>query len=125
MARTLKLPTRANALVYEPTEVFDVIHTLNNLPAGEGVVIDADQDTEPKARARARLMAGLVKAGVSIPVDDLKDVDDLPVDDAEAYAEDADEEGFVTLAGVTNVRTHAVESGAGSYTPMLSLKGNN
>lgn len=71
MARSIKLPARANALVYGDAEVIDVLLTLHNTANGDAVVIDDATDTEPKARVRCRAMAKLLESERTVTVDDL------------------------------------------------------
>jgi hypothetical protein len=62
MAHILDIPKRANALDYDPDEVQDVLDLLNETGEGKGVSVDDAQDSESKARVRARLMRKLVEA---------------------------------------------------------------
>lgn len=80
MARSIQLPARANALVYGDAEVIDVLLTLHNTAAGNAVVIDDAQDTEPKARVRCRAMAKLLESDRIINADDLPESGEFTVE---------------------------------------------
>lgn len=117
MARRITLPVRANALSYDDAEVADVLLELLATEQGDGVVIDDAQDTEPKARVRCRVMGKLVSKGVTIAVEGI-DPDSL--DAAGLDADDADEDGNITIDGL-DTRTHVVPDGD-AYLPVLSVK---
>lgn len=127
MARTMKLPARANALTYTDTEVADVMIALLNAEDGVGVVVDDNTDTEPKARVRCRNMAALVAKGVTVTVDELDDITDLSDEERseviENYgvAEDDKSDATAVILPGFKVRTHVIEDD-GTYVPALSRK---
>jgi hypothetical protein len=61
----IKLPAKAGKLEYSEEDQEAVLRLLSEAEAGQGVQVDEPQDTENKARVRARVMAGLVEDGVA------------------------------------------------------------
>lgn len=51
------LPLRSNAINYDPDQVEEVYNLLDQVEKGQGVIVDDDaQETDGKARNRARIM---------------------------------------------------------------------
>lgn len=54
--QTVSLPDRGNAVTIDADEIQEVADLLRDIPAGQGVSFDEPQDSETKARSRAKLM---------------------------------------------------------------------
>lgn len=60
MANTIKLPARKGTIEFSEEDLQDIAQTLEDLPVGEAVVVDVQQDTETKARDRAKKVKALL-----------------------------------------------------------------
>lgn len=56
----IKLPAKAGKLEYSEEDQTAALEALANVEAGHGVQVDDPQDTENKARVRARVFAALI-----------------------------------------------------------------
>lgn len=62
MPAIITLPSRQGSIEYTDEQVADVAQLLDDAGVGQGVAIDdTPQDTEPKARNRAKIMRDLLK----------------------------------------------------------------
>lgn len=62
MADVLNLPARKGTIQYDEETLQDIANTLANIKPGECVRADLDQDTETKARDRAKKVRELLLA---------------------------------------------------------------
>jgi hypothetical protein len=58
----ITLPPRSNAVTYSDEYIAEIAEALDDCPAGEAVIADEIQDTEAKARDRAKKVANAVMA---------------------------------------------------------------
>lgn len=58
----ITLPPRSNAVIYSDEYLAEIAEALADCPAGEAVIADEIQDTEAKARDRAKKVANGIMA---------------------------------------------------------------
>lgn len=86
MPSIVGLPIRANAITFDEDTVRDVADLLDEVEKGQGVGLDPE-DTEGKARTRARIMVEALRTNHDI-----------------------------------DARTHVLDNGNGTFTPVVSRK---
>lgn len=60
MANTIKLPARKGTIEFSAEVLEDIVQTLDEVAKGEAVIVDEAQDTETKARDRAKKVKALL-----------------------------------------------------------------
>lgn len=65
MANLIKLPTREGQIDYDDETIADWLASLADGKRGEAVIVDEPQDTESKARNRAKLAADRIAETVT------------------------------------------------------------
>lgn len=109
MADVITLPSRSNVLGYTEDQIEDVYDALQETKAGEAVVCDEPQDTEAKARNRARMMKEAIEAEHDMKVK----AHAVPDQEAEGTEE------VTTRNGTTAIRT--VYPDGTMFTPAVSI----
>lgn len=101
MPKVIELPARSGTLDYDDDTVAEVAALLAENAVGTGITVeDEPQDTEPKARSRAKVMR-------------TKLAEHEPAEDAE----------YEFTYGLDDIKTHAVKgSGDNEFYPAVSIK---